>query len=229
MRQAPNVATLSPAAVQRFYNRNRKRSFKQITGHKPPALQVPISDLGDCFRESMGTHQHHSAQAILERTEVPDNITGAPVEPEEVVARLTKASNSAPSPLDRLTYHHLRRFDPSGKALAVLFSTCLRTGITPNAWREYVTVLLYKRPKEPTTAEALNPKNWRPIALLPTVSKIFTGILAAHCVRRSRLTPSRLRRRDVTLEKDVSSTSTSSPPFVSWLRGRSLYTSRSWI
>ena len=177
-RSPPDIASLPPVAVQRFYNRSRKRSFQQITGHKSPSLNIPINTLGDALRDSMGTIRHHSAQEILVRDEMPDDITGEPVDPEEVVARLTKAASSAPSPLDRLTYQHLKRFDAEGKVLAALFTACLRTGLIPSQWRSYVTILLYKRPKEPTDQEAANPKNWRPIALLPTISKVLTGILA---------------------------------------------------
>ena len=177
-RSPPDIASLPPVAVQRFYNRSRKRSFQQITGYKSPSLNIPINTLGDALRDSMGTIRHHSAQEILVRDEMPDDITGEPVDPEEVVARLTKAASSAPSPLDRLTYQHLKRFDAEGKVLAALFTACLRTGLIPSQWRSYVTILLYKRPKEPTDQEAANPKNWRPIALLPTISKVLTGILA---------------------------------------------------
>ena len=177
-RREIDVTSLPPAAVQRFYNRNRKRSFEQLTGHKSQALRIPISDLGDSLRASMGTTQSHSAQDLLVHSETSDAITGASVLPDEVVARLNKATNSAPSPLDRLTYRHLKKFDPDGRVLAALFSKCLSTGLTPSAWREYVTVLIYKRPKDRSPAAALNPRNWRPIALLPTIPKVFTGILA---------------------------------------------------
>ena len=177
-RKRPCIANLPPQAVQRFYSRNRKRSFEQITGHKDPSLDIPINTLGDALSASMGTNHTHSAQELLVRGEASEDITGRPVLPAEVLARLAKAANSAPSPLDRLTYQHLKRFDAEGKVLAALYTACLRTGLTPSAWRSYVTILLYKRPREPTPEEAANPKNWRPIALLPTLSKVLTGILA---------------------------------------------------
>lgn len=177
-RPAPSLASLPPLAVQRFYDRNRKRSFEQVTGHRSPSLEIPINTLRDSLETSMGTQQFHSAHELLVRTESPDNITGEPVCPREVVARLAKAANSAPSPLDRLTYSHLRRFDKEGSLLSALFSACLRIGLTPSAWRQYVTILLFKKPREPSPEEAANPKNWRPIALLPTISKLFSGILA---------------------------------------------------
>lgn len=177
-RTQPSLSSLSPQAVQRFYNRNRKRSFMQLTGHKPPPNEIPISNLRDALSSSMGTSHSHSAHELLLSTLADDTITGEPVTPPEVTARLTRASNTAPSPLDRLTYQHLKRFDPEGKVLAALFSACLRTGMTPSAWREYVTVLLFKKPREHSREEAANPKNWRPIALLPTISKLLSGILA---------------------------------------------------
>ena len=177
-RAPPDIASLPPKAVQRFYGKNRKRSFEQITGHKSPSLEIPIQILGDALGASMGTAHHHNAQEILVKGEEPDHITGESIDPAEVVLRLAKAANSAPSPLDRLTYQHLKRFDAEGRVLAALFNACFRTGLTPTQWRAYVTILIYKRPKEPNTAEAANPKNWRPIALLPTISKVFTGIIA---------------------------------------------------
>ena len=177
-RPPPDIASLPPLAVQRFYNRNRRRSFEQVTGHKSPSLEIPIEDLRVSLSASLGTQHTHEAQELLVRTQAPDNITGSPVLAVEVTARLSKATNSAPSPLDRLTYQHLRRFDPEGRVLASLFSACFRTGLTPTAWREYVTTLIFKKPREYTAQEAANPKNWRPIALLPTISKLLSGIIA---------------------------------------------------
>ena len=177
-RPPPNISALPALAVQRFYNRNRRRSFEQVTGHKSPALEIPIEQLRDSLIASLGTRHLHEAQELLVGAQAPDDITGEPVLAEEVKARFSKATNSAPSPLDRLTYQHLRKFDPEGLVLAALFSACLRTGLTPTAWREYVTTLIFKKPREYTAEEAAIPKNWRPIALLPTISKLFSGVLA---------------------------------------------------
>lgn len=81
------------------------------------------------------------------------------------------AENTAPGE-DRLTYKHIRATDPEAKLTTALMNLIRKAGRIPQAWRRSQTVLIYKK------GELDNIKNWRPIALGPTLCKLYTGLWA---------------------------------------------------
>ena len=89
----------------------------------------------------------------------------------EIRQKLARAKNTAPGE-DRLEYIHLRALDPEGVLLEAIFDAVWRLGI-PEAWKRSRTVSIHK--KGPTD----DLSNFRPISLLPTVYKIFSGILCS--------------------------------------------------
>ena len=95
-----------------------------------------------------------------------------PFTPGEVRHRLLKCQNSSPG-ADRLTYAHWRRLDPDGKLLALIFNICLKHRRVPESWKASSTILLPKK------GDLSNIKNWRPIALCSTISKLYSGLLAS--------------------------------------------------
>ncbi|KAJ8710242.1 hypothetical protein PYW07_009608 [Mythimna separata] len=60
-------------------------------------------------------------------------------------------------------------------ALARLFTGILRTGAFPTAWKEGRVIMLPKAGKN-----VLKPESYRPITLLPTISKVFEKLLLRH-------------------------------------------------
>ena len=96
----------------------------------------------------------------------------------EVAAKLRSASNTAPG-ADRVEYAHLKKIDPSGKILTLIFNTCLCALDVPLIWKQAVTILIYKK------GDASDVSNFRPIALMSCIYKLLMGIMARRLTRWS--------------------------------------------
>lgn len=95
--------------------------------------------------------------------------------PSEVWSRLSSAENTAPG-LDRLTYDHWRSIDPEAYTLALIFSLCAKFERIPEEWRSSRTVFIPKK------EDCSSIKDWHPISLVSTISKLFTGCLAKRII-----------------------------------------------
>ena len=83
---------------------------------------------------------------------------------------LSRATNTTPGE-DQLEYRHLRLLDPRGLLLEIIFSVVWRIGI-PEMWKSSKTVSIYKK------GDTKGISNFRPISLLSTMHKIFSGALS---------------------------------------------------
>ncbi len=81
-------------------------------------------------------------------------------------------SNSAPGK-DRVEYQHLRQVDPNCKVLTSIFNCCLTQKQIPSAWKISTTTLIYKKGNSDDLS------NFRPMALMSCLYKLFTAILAS--------------------------------------------------
>lgn len=102
---------------------------------------------------------------------VTTDIFSLPFTGNEVSKRLKKATDTAPGP-DTILYSEWRRFDTTGNTLAALFNKVRALG-TPRTWKESVTTLIYKG------GDRNSVSSWRPIALLPTISKLYGNVLVS--------------------------------------------------
>ena len=84
---------------------------------------------------------------------------------------------SAPSPFDRIGYAIPKKC-PS--LLVQLFNICWSQSIIPSEWKCAAIKLI---PKGSATEDATNPANFRPIALTPCISKLFTTLLRNRWLR----------------------------------------------
>ena len=71
-----------------------------------------------------------------------------PVSEFEVAAKLRSVANTAPG-ADRVEYAHLKKIDPAGKILTLIFNTCLGALDVPLQWKQAVTILIYKKDDPP--------------------------------------------------------------------------------
>ena len=87
-------------------------------------------------------------------------------------------NSSAPGP-DHVTWRHLKlalSFPDTDLALATLFNKICFTGTWPQHFKESISVIIPK----PNKPDYTIPKAYRPIALLNTLGKLLTKILANH-------------------------------------------------
>lgn len=95
----------------------------------------------------------------------------SPLSQFEIAQKLQSAANTAPG-ADHVEYGHLKRIDPSGKILALIFNRCRHQKDVPPLWKTSKTVLIYKKGDESDVS------NFRPIAMMSCIYKLFTGVLA---------------------------------------------------
>ena len=93
----------------------------------------------------------------------------------EVAKKLHKLSNSSPG-ADRVEYRHLRTVDPKCKILTNMFNRCLDENDAPPEWKSSVTVLIHNK------GDASDVSNFRPIALMSCIHKLFMGVMANRLV-----------------------------------------------
>jgi len=98
-------------------------------------------------------------------------LLSAPPSLSEIKLKLGKAANTAPG-RDGLEYRHLRSLDGNGELLATIYRAVWSLGI-PACWKTSRTVPIFKK------GDPSDYGNFRPISLLPTMYKIFSGIISS--------------------------------------------------
>ncbi len=83
------------------------------------------------------------------------------------------ASNSNNSSNTRVEYRHLKLVDPDCSILGLIFNKCLEEKKIPLSWKQSTTILIYKK------GSSDEPSNFRPIALMSCIYKLFTSILSS--------------------------------------------------
>ena len=94
-----------------------------------------------------------------------------PFTEDEVWQRLRSASNTAPGP-DGLRYVAWRALDPGARLLTLAYNVCKSHRRVPAEWGRSNTVLIHKG------GDTDDPSCWRPIALISTIAKVYSGLWA---------------------------------------------------
>ena len=81
--------------------------------------------------------------------------------------------------MDKCEYSHLKKVDPTAAILHLIFNRCHHERDVPQPWKEAVTILIYKKGDDSDIT------NFRPIALMSTMYKLFMGVLAKRLTRWS--------------------------------------------
>ena len=116
----------------------------------------------DALKKSLDSH--------VPSAEIDDSLFNPPTK-EEIVYKLKSVSNTSPGP-DKIEYHHLKRIDPDGIILSLIFNRCFLEKDVPLSWKSATTILIHK--KESTDDHS----NFRPIALMSCIYKLLMGIIA---------------------------------------------------
>ena len=86
-------------------------------------------------------------------------------------------ADSAAGP-SRLKHSDINRMDPDRSKMLWLFNSIRQTGNVPKSWSKYNSLMLFKKPAAFEPGQDKIFSNFRPIALLDTVYKILTSIIA---------------------------------------------------
>ena len=123
-----------------------------------------------------GTDHEYTTPAWLPQPAPPSYpFDDCPISTEEIFFNIHKSrSSSSPSPLDQLPYAIFKRCPSLTPALHYLFNQCWTTRSVPAAWNVGVVRLIGKKS---ASEDAKNPANFRPIALTPCLSKLYTNII----------------------------------------------------
>ena len=82
--------------------------------------------------------------------------------------------SSAPSPFDQISYSIICNCPALVPALLDLYNECWKKSEVPSLWRVASIQLI---PKKSAQEDSSNPANFRPIALTPCISKLFSTIM----------------------------------------------------
>jgi hypothetical protein len=107
-----------------------------------------------------------------------DNTLGDPITSAKESKKLRFLSNSAPG-ADRVEYRHLKSVDPKGVVLCNIYNRCLLENDVPAQWKSSRTVLIHKK------GDAGDVSNFRPIALMSCIYKLFMSVMAERLVNYS--------------------------------------------
>ncbi|KAF8698236.1 hypothetical protein AX14_001177 [Amanita brunnescens Koide BX004] len=158
------------------------------TRHRPPPKFSTITDNGTPIPDVSTLfdvmHRHFSNAESRDVSEtflanVPQLATRdwPPISHKEILDMVIKTSNtSAPGP-DNLSWHHIKQIiDVDGvlDSICLLFNNICITGDWPSWFSESTSVIIPK----PKKADYTIPKAYRPIALLNTMGKLLTKIIA---------------------------------------------------
>ncbi|EGT60017.1 hypothetical protein CAEBREN_30795 [Caenorhabditis brenneri] len=170
MAQEPN----EPLRIQ--YAKNRQKTFFKIIGKQSEQCTINIDTVEQHFRKTLkapvvSENAIKTVCGSIKKVLMPKTIED-PISSVEVKSILTKVKDTSPG-TDGVKYSNLRWFDPEGERLAKLFEECRKHREIPSHWKEAETILL---PKDCSDEEKKKPENWRPIALMATIYKLYSAV-----------------------------------------------------
>lgn len=175
------------------------RLCRQLSGKAAPVRPLlgrdgfprfRAEDRAEIFAECLESQFRPNPGADHDEEEVSRSLAGyfaQPIPPDEdpivfspgQVLRAIRRSplRKAPGP-DAVTNEMLRHLPPrSVAAVTRIYNGIMRTGHFPEAWKLGRVIMLPKPGKN-----TLKPESYRPITLLPTISKVFEKLLLRHMI-----------------------------------------------
>jgi len=125
-----------------------------------------------CFTTEIDTaSQTEILEETTNRTEKSTSISPTP--PSEINLIISKLANKKSPGQDLITNKILKNLTPKALSyLASLFISAMRIATFPSTWKHAIIVPIHK-PGKP----ANSPTSYRPISLLPTLSRVYERIL----------------------------------------------------
>ena len=172
----PRYDPAEASRLQRLFRTNRARALREVLAEDSPRCPLPPEVIREHFSPEMRSDEPVEWSARppcvpeIGEARLCDGLT-RPFSEDEVWQRLRSASNTAPGP-DGLRYIAWRALDPGARLLTLAFNLCRSHRRVPADWGRSTTVLIHKG------GDTSDPSRWRPIALISTVAKIYTGLWA---------------------------------------------------
>ena len=169
--------------IQSLYRISKKRAARKVIGDNKPSYTGSVDTAEQYFNRVFDARPcdvegiKRGLQDFVP-TSSADNHLGDHLSPGEILKKLRSLSNSAPGK-DRVEYRHLRAVDPKCEVLALIFNHCLDTNDVPASWKQSMTVLIHKK------GDAGEISNFRPIALMSCIYKLFMSVMASRIVTYS--------------------------------------------
>lgn len=189
-RRPPNgrrIASFDPTAARRIqglYRHSKKRAARKLLSDNAVSYSGSIEDAQTYFADVFSAK--HANLNILQEALNDYVPTGkdhdltkdlyTDMSESEIVAKLRSAANTSPGS-DRCEYSHLKKIDPAAKILSVIFNRCQRQRDVPAPWKAALTILIYKKGADDDVS------NFRPIALMSVIYKLFMGVIAKRLTR----------------------------------------------
>ena len=181
VRQRRKFNANEASRIQKLFRLYPRKAVRRVLGETSPrysgSVEAAASYLRDTYHRPEPPPEHvERARKLYDDCDwalpSPDqhSFLDHPPTKDEIAMRLRRAVNTTPGK-DGLEYRHLRKLDPEGLLLERIFVAAWRFGI-PDDWRTSQTVPCYKK------GDTGDFSNFRPISLLPTIYKVFSGILS---------------------------------------------------
>ena len=175
--------------IQKMYMRYPKKALRKVLGEEGSSYSGGVDTLrqhiDDVYHRMPPSDDDVNEYRRLydgcnwqQPTAEEDLTLDSPPTANEIAGRLKRAQNTSPG-TDGIEYRHWRAIDRSGNLLCAALRAVHDVGI-PASWRKSRVVLIHKKG---TTDD---PSNFRPINLLPTIYKIYSGILASRLTTTAR-------------------------------------------
>ena len=167
--------------IQKLFNIYPRRAVRQVLGEKSSPYTGSTESADQYLQKTYVRPQPSPEECTWARrlfdacnwsnpTEDQSSFLNRPPSREEIELKLRRATNTSPG-VDGIEYRHIKALDPQCRLLEVIYERVWQIGI-PDAWRRSRTVPIFKK------GDPSDFSNFRPISLLSTLYKIYSGIIS---------------------------------------------------
>lgn len=159
--------------IQKRFNTNEGRTVEEVLSGSRKLCGIPKSDIESYFKKTyMKKTWDRTFHFEAFPAPVGEDLLLDIFDNKIVWQKLCSMKNTAPGP-DGVTYNILKQMDKGAIILTALYNKCLTLSHIPAGWRTSNVILAFK------SGDPDDICNWRPIALINTICKVLTALLAS--------------------------------------------------